>query len=378
MAVIHVNRDKLTPDKIRAGTKGSYRIESLHFIFSGEWEGLSCKVVFYPVRGKPVEVIYFGNDIDIPPEVMAHSGVAKYVVSGYNLLDGVINKKIISLTGFIEVDATLGDSGGNSLPMTPGSYEQLREDMKSDIGEAIQEAIAEGDFRGPPGESATIEIGTVITTGSGDNASVTNSGTETEAVFNFKIPRGITGETGSPGVMILKEGESLDDVPEDINIVVIPTGESLEILDGKNFVILGYFDSVDQLNGVTSPNQGDAYGIGIEPPYNIYVYDQEKGWVNNGSIAGIKGDPGENGKDGRGIVSIERTSGDGSPGSIDTYTITYTDNTTNTFTIKNGSEITVSNTVTQTEQNPVSGAAVASYVISELEKSIGIILSGAS
>lgn len=375
MAVIYVNRDKLTPDKIRAGTKGSYRIESLHFVFSGEWEGLSCKVVFYPSHGKPVEVIYFGNDIDIPPEVMAHSGIAKYVVSGYRLSDGVIYKKIISLTGFIEVDATLGDSGGNSLPMTPGAYEQLRDDMKSDIGEAIQGAIAEGDFQGPPGKSATIKIGTVITTGPGDNASVTNRGTETEAVFDFKIPRGITGETGSPGVMLLGQGETLDDVPEDINIVLIPNGESLEILDGKNFVILGYLDSVDQLNSINSPNQGDAYGIGTESPYDIYVYDQKKGWVNNGSLTGIKGDPG---KDGRGIVSIERTAGDGSPGSVDTYTITYTDNTTNTFNVKNGTEITVSNTVTETETNPVSGSAVASYVTTELEKAIGIILSGAS
>ena len=48
----------------------------------------------------------------------------------------------------------------------------------------------------------------------------------------------------------------------------------------------------------------------------------------------IKGATGANGADGRGIVSISKTS---TSGNVDTYTITYTDNTTSTFTITNGS-----------------------------------------
>lgn len=42
------------------------------------------------------------------------------------------------------------------------------------------------------------------------------------------------------------------------------------------------------------------------------------------------------GKDGRGIKSIVRTEGDGTPGTTDTYTITYTDNESDTFTVHNG------------------------------------------
>ena len=41
---------------------------------------------------------------------------------------------------------------------------------------------------------------------------------------------------------------------------------------------------------------------------------------------------------GNGITSILRTSGDGSPGTTDTYTITYTDATTTTFTVYNGAD----------------------------------------
>lgn len=40
--------------------------------------------------------------------------------------------------------------------------------------------------------------------------------------------------------------------------------------------------------------------------------------------------------DGRGIVSVIRTAGNGAAGTVDTYTITYTDNTKSTFNIYNG------------------------------------------
>lgn len=44
------------------------------------------------------------------------------------------------------------------------------------------------------------------------------------------------------------------------------------------------------------------------------------------------------GNDGRSIKSIVRTEGDGTPGTTDTYTITYTDNESDTFTIYNGTD----------------------------------------
>ena len=42
------------------------------------------------------------------------------------------------------------------------------------------------------------------------------------------------------------------------------------------------------------------------------------------------------GEDGRGIKSIARTSGNGAAGTVDTYTITYTDGTTGTYQVRNG------------------------------------------
>ena len=46
---------------------------------------------------------------------------------------------------------------------------------------------------GPAGASATIAVGTVTTLPAGSNATVTNSGTSSSAVFDFGIPQGATG-----------------------------------------------------------------------------------------------------------------------------------------------------------------------------------------
>lgn len=77
--------------------------------------------------------------------------------------------------------------------------------------------------------------------------------------------------------------------------------------------------------------------------------DTLDGWVYNGSSwlnigplqgpQGIQGIQGIQGETGNGINSIVRTSGDGSAGTTDTYTITYTDATTDTFTVYNGTEV---------------------------------------
>lgn len=138
---------------------------------------------------------------------------------------------------------------------------------------------------------------------------------------------------------------------------------------GEGFEIQGTYDTLELLEaGVTSPMHGIAYGVGTAAPYDIYIYDGVKSaWINHGQLQGAKGETGavfipavaENGDlswsnnggytnptavniKGVGVESIERTSGDGSPGSVDTYTITYTDSNTSTFNVTNGSALDIS------------------------------------
>ena len=68
---------------------------------------------------------------------------------------------------------------------------------------------------------------------------------------------------------------------------------------GKGLTILGYYATPEELSSaVTNPSIGDAYGVGSEHPYDIYIYSQNNGWVNNGQLQGAKGDKGDKGEKG--------------------------------------------------------------------------------
>ncbi|BAQ92894.1 hypothetical protein [uncultured Mediterranean phage uvMED] len=69
---------------------------------------------------------------------------------------------------------------------------------------------------------------------------------------------------------------------------------------------------------------------------DVYGPKTNGAWASSiGSIKGATGTAGTNGTDGKGITSIAYTS---STDLVDTYTITYSDNTTSTFTVTNGAE----------------------------------------
>lgn len=83
--------------------------------------------------------------------------------------------------------------------------------------------------------------------------------------------------------------------------------------------------------------QGEPGKDGHTPEIKI---GENGNWIIDGedtgiSAKGLDGEAGEDGKDGVSIVSIEKTS---SEGLIDTYTITYSDNSTSTFTVVNGEQ----------------------------------------
>lgn len=77
---------------------------------------------------------------------------------------------------------------------------------------------------GAPGAAATIRIGNVYTGAPGTNASVSNSGTSTNAVLNFTIPRGNPGADG--GVTVDAELSNTSTNPVQNKVIK-------EALDGK-------------------------------------------------------------------------------------------------------------------------------------------------
>ena len=67
--------------------------------------------------------------------------------------------------------------------------------------------------------------------------------------------------------------------------------------DGLSFTIAGFFDTAEALAAaVTEPQAGEAYGVGTEAPYEIYIWDAVNGcWRNNGCIQGARGSAGSPG-----------------------------------------------------------------------------------
>lgn len=114
--------------------------------------------------------------------------------------------------------------------------------------------------------------------------------------------------------------------------------------------------SIIKTEGNSAPGTIDTYTI----TYTDYTTSTFT--VYNGK----DGRNGEPGPAGRGISSISRTSGDGAPGCTDTYTISYTDNTVSTFTVYNGKDGSAAD-IPRLEQL-ISEKASTAYVNEELDK----------
>ena len=100
-------------------------------------------------------------------------------------------------------------------------------------------------------------------------------------------PQGLKGDTGPTG----PQG------PKGDTGATGPQGEKGET--GSGFKVLDYYGSLSALqSAVSSPNVGDAYGVGTAEPYDIYIFGKSSGWVNNGPLQGAKGDTGPQGPKG--------------------------------------------------------------------------------
>ena len=451
-----INDTTVEPSHVRLGTNGSVGVDRLSFTFSDGWEGLLTKATFYPPYGSPVEVLT-GHEITVPPEMYRNAGSGKMVISGYAIEDNTLVKRKYTLPCVMEVQNTIVRRGANAIPGTESVYEQLRKQMQGDIAEALEKAKNSGDF---DGAAATVEVVNTTTLDSDAQAIVENVGTKSAAKLAFGIPRGEkgdSGERGAAGVYVLEDGDTVDNIPDDANIVLFPTGENITLADGRGistiertsgdgsagsldtytitytdkttstfsvrngidgqiFNVKGVVANTSALPAASAANSGNAYLVGTATPYLLYACVLSGGaytWLNLGSISGVKGDKGDtgtsitsltgnvvnkgqgkrafvldvglsngtsktfeydivdgtngtngtDGADGRGIVSIERTAGTGAAGTTDTYTITYTDKTTSTFSVYNGQDgtgavVTVDSELSETSTNPVQNKVI--------------------
>ncbi|MBR5302822.1 MAG: hypothetical protein IKU38_08310 [Clostridia bacterium] len=107
-----------------------------------------------------------------------------------------------------------------------------------------------------------------------------------------------------------------------------------------NFVVIGHYDTLAQLQTAhPTGNRGDAWAIGTAEPYAVYIWDVDaKAWKSIGQLQGAQGAQGPTGAAGRGVSSVILTGGDHSPGTMDTYTMYFTDGMSVSFMVYNGAD----------------------------------------
>lgn len=143
----------------------------------------------------------------------------------YGILDDLIKQAqtAISDTQAATTQAKAATSAANNAAATANKAANGADTAATaanNAAEELQEKVNAGDF------TASVTVGTVTTGNPGTQASVVNSGTDKDAVFDFTIPRGDTGTV-----------ENLSEQPitftEAATNNKIATGESLSTLFGK-------------------------------------------------------------------------------------------------------------------------------------------------
>jgi hypothetical protein len=129
----------------------------------------------------------------ISSELLQNLTLEDSVVTGIELSNNITQLNLIDPTFFsIAANSTVTlDSGENATVTNSGNSRQALFDFGIPRGNTGNTGP-----QGNTGLAATIAVGTSTTGAPGTEASVTNSGNTSFAVFDFTIPRGNTGNTG--------------------------------------------------------------------------------------------------------------------------------------------------------------------------------------
>ena len=166
-------------------------------------------------------------------------------------------------TGAAGSSATVSNSGSSSAATFDFSIPKGDKGDTGDVGSTGPQGQV-----GATGSAATIAVGSTSTGNPGTNASVTNSGSSSAATFDFTIPRGDTGASGSDGKTVLNGSGA--------------PGSGLGV-DGDF-----YIDTTN--NAIYGPKASGAWGSGTSYLQGPAGQDGQDGQDGQGITDGDKGD----------------------------------------------------------------------------------------
>ena len=162
--------------------------------------------------------------------------------------------------------------------------------------------------------------------------------------FSFQNMKGEKGDKGDDGtsVKILGTKNSYNELPSSNNVngdgYII--GENLYVWNGSTWQDVGKVKGPQGDPGTNAYITGVTASVGNTtgtPSVNVTTAGTPSNISFNLSFNGLKGESGEDGENGVGINSFVKTSGNGTAGTTDTYTITFTNGVTSAITVYNGS-----------------------------------------
>ena len=199
---------------------------------------------------------------------------------------------------------------------------------------------AKGDTgeQGPKGDTGKgiASITKTSTEGLVDTYTITYTDNTTST---FTITNGANGENGSTGSQGPKgdDGRSITEITGPTTNGLVDT-YTIHYSDNttSTFTVTNGEAGTNGSNGSNGTNGTSITDATIDNDGHLILTLSDDSTIDAGVVKGANGSNGTNGTngtDGRGITSIEKTS---TSGLIDTYTITYSDSTTSTFTVTNG------------------------------------------
>lgn len=257
----------------------------LNLEFDSEWDGASVTVTFEntSLPDRIVPVLWTGEPVAVPSEVLAtgelrigcigladsgetrlttarmtrgiylhRAGSALLIAEGAESATPALWEQVLAALGTLSdlnttdksnlvaaVNEVLSKVGtGGSGTIDPGEIAAAVEDYLS------ANPPAQGE-PGAPGAAATVTVGTVTTGAPGSSAAVSNSGTDTNAVFDFTIPR---GNDGNSGVYV-----GSGDPPDNCDIQIDPEGDGIDLQTLVEDAVNTYMEANPPVDGMT-PN----------------------------------------------------------------------------------------------------------------------------
>jgi len=149
------------------------------------------------------DIVNIENTITGLVDIYADSVQSNTVTSNSLVSTDVSGSRIDAHEIYIDgVPVVAGGSGGSSSTITVGTTTTLEAGTAATVtnsGSNVNAVFNFGIPAGIQGEAATVVVGSTTTLNTGEDATCTNSGNSQYAVLNFGIPRGEKGDKGDKG-----------------------------------------------------------------------------------------------------------------------------------------------------------------------------------